>query len=155
MGSIIIFTILILLIQEHDIYLSILCVIFEFFHQYFTVFWVQVFCLLRKVTVQFSSVAQFSSVKSLSHVWLFATQQTAARQASLSITNSWITKTHAHWVNDVITPSNPVVPFSSHLQSFPATGSFQMNQFFTSHDQKLEIQLQHESFQWLFRTDFL
>ena len=30
-----------------------------------------------------------SSVQLLSHVWLFATPQTAARQASLSITNSW------------------------------------------------------------------
>ena len=28
--------------------------------------------------------------------------------------------------------SSSVVPFSSHLQSFPATGSFQMSQFFTS-----------------------
>ena len=31
----------------------------------------------------------FSSVQSLSHVWLFATPWTAALQASLSITNSW------------------------------------------------------------------
>ena len=31
---------------------------------------------------------QFCSVHSLSHVWLFATPWTAARQASLSITNS-------------------------------------------------------------------
>ena len=31
----------------------------------------------------------FSSVQSLSHVQLFATPWTAARQASLSITNSW------------------------------------------------------------------
>ena len=31
----------------------------------------------------------FSSVQSLSHVWLFVTQSTTARQASLSITNSW------------------------------------------------------------------
>ena len=30
-----------------------------------------------------------SSVHSRSHVWLFVTPQTAARQASLSITNSW------------------------------------------------------------------
>ena len=30
-----------------------------------------------------------SSVQSLSHVWLFGTPWTAARQASLSITNSW------------------------------------------------------------------
>ena len=32
---------------------------------------------------------QFSSVQSLSCVWLFATPWTAERQASLSITNSW------------------------------------------------------------------
>ena len=36
------------------------------------------------------SSVQFSSVQSLSQVWLFATPWTAARQASLSITNSWI-----------------------------------------------------------------
>ena len=34
--------------------------------------------------------SQFSSVQSLSHVWLFATPWTAARQASLSITNTCI-----------------------------------------------------------------
>ena len=34
------------------------------------------------------SSVQFSSVQSLSHVWLFATPWTAARQASLSVTNS-------------------------------------------------------------------
>ena len=34
-------------------------------------------------------VSQFSSVQSLSHVQLFVTLCTAARQASLSITNSW------------------------------------------------------------------
>ena len=32
---------------------------------------------------------QFSSVQSLSRIWLFATPWSAARQASLSITNSW------------------------------------------------------------------
>ena len=31
----------------------------------------------------------FSSVQSLTRIWLFATPWTAARQASLSITNSW------------------------------------------------------------------
>ena len=40
------------------------------------------------VCVQFSSVAQFSSVQSLSRVRLFATPWIAAHQASLSITNS-------------------------------------------------------------------
>ena len=34
-------------------------------------------------------MSQFSSVQSLSRVWLFATPWTAARQVSLSIINSW------------------------------------------------------------------
>ena len=34
-------------------------------------------------------VSWFSSVQLLSHVWLFATPWTTARQVSLSITNSW------------------------------------------------------------------
>ena len=36
----------------------------------------------------------------------------------------------SQWCHSTI--SSSVVPFSSHLQSFPASGSFQMSQFFTS-----------------------
>ena len=39
-------------------------------------------------TLEWVILIQFSSVQSLSHVWLFANPWTAARQASLSITNS-------------------------------------------------------------------
>ena len=42
-----------------------------------------------KKNIHIESGHQFSSVQSLSRVWLFATPWTAARQASLSITNSW------------------------------------------------------------------
>ena len=41
------------------------------------------------ISLQNISVIQFSSVQSLSHVWLFATPWIAAHQATLSITNSW------------------------------------------------------------------
>ena len=51
--------------------------------------------------------------------------------------------------------STSVVPFCSHLQSFPASGFFQMSQFFASGGQVLEFQLQHQSFQWIFKADFL
>ena len=51
----------------------------------------------------------FSSVQSLSHVWLFATPWTVACQASLSITNSQFTQTHVHWVSDVIQPSHSLL----------------------------------------------
>ena len=37
------------------------------------------------------------------------------------------------------TTSSSVVPFLSHLQSFPASGSFLMNQFFTSGDQSIGV----------------
>ena len=41
------------------------------------------------------------------------------------------TQTHVHQVNDAIQPSS-VAPFSSCPQSFPASGSFPISQFFTS-----------------------
>ena len=71
------------------------------------------------------------SVQSLSHVQLFATPWTAAYQASLSITNSQsLLKLMS--IESVIHPtlSFSVVPFSSCLQSFPASGSFPMSQGF-------------------------
>ena len=40
------------------------------------------------------------------------------------------TQTHGHWVGDAIQPSHPLLsPFSSCLQSFPASVSFLMSQF--------------------------
>ena len=54
-----------------------------------------------------------------------------------------------------LTISSSVIPSSSRLQSFPASGSFPTSQLLTTGGQILEFQLQHQSFQWIFRTDFL
>ena len=43
-----------------------------------------------------------------------------------------LTQTHVHRVGDAIQPSHPLVPFSSCLQPFTASGSFLMIQLFTS-----------------------
>ena len=48
-----------------------------------------------------------------------------------------LAQTHVHRVGDVIQTSHPIVPFSSCLQSFPASGSFPMSQFFTSGGQSI------------------
>ena len=75
----------------------------------------------------------FSSVQLLSHVWLFATPWTAACQASLSITNSWVYSNSCplnSWCHPTI--SSSVVPFSSCRQSFPASGSKNSKDFFFS-----------------------
>ena len=47
------------------------------------------------------------------------------------------------------------VLFSSCLQSFQASGSFPMSQFFASGGQSIGVSAQHQSFQRIFRTDFL
>ena len=67
-----------------------------------------------------------------------------------------LTQTHIRWVSDAIPPScplsSPVVPFTSCLQSFPASGSFLMSQLFASVAKGLE--LQHQSFRWIFRVEY-
>ena len=81
----------------------------------------------------------------------------AARQASMSITNTH--KLLRLMSIRLVIPSNHLIlcrPLSSCLQSFPASGSFPMSQFFVSRSQSLEfqLQLQYQSFQRIFRTDF-
>ena len=74
---------------------------------------------------------QFSRVQLLSYVQLFATPWIAARQASLSITNSQsLLKVMS--IESVMPSaiSSSVVPFSSWPQSLPASGSFPMSQLF-------------------------
>ena len=57
------------------------------------------------------------------------------------------------WCHPTISAS--VIPFSSCLQSFPASASFPMSQFSHRVAKVLKLQLQHQSSQWIFRTDFL
>ena len=87
-----------------------------------------------------NALVQFSSVQSLSRVRLVATPWTAAPQASLSITNCRSLPNPCPlslWCHPTI--SSSVVPFCSCLQSFPASGSFPMSQFFTSGGQNIGI----------------
>ena len=80
---------------------------------------------------------RFSSVQLLSCVRLFATPWTAACQASLSFTisQSLLKPMSIESVMPII--SSSVVPFSSCLQSFPASGSFPMSWLFLSGGQSI------------------
>ena len=83
---------------------------------------------------------KFSSVQSLSSVWLcdpidwsmprFPVHHCNSRSLLKLIPSSW-------WFDPTI--SSSVVPFSSRLQSFPASGSFPMSQSFTSDDQSIGV----------------
>ena len=78
-------------------------------------------------------------VQSLSCVQLFVTPWTAARQASLSTSPSPGACSNScplsQWCYPTI--SSPVVPFSSCLKSFPASGSLLMCRLFASGSQSI------------------
>ena len=91
-------------------------------------------------------------VQLLSRVQLFVTLWTAARQASLSITNSRSSPKLTSM--ESVMPSNHLILCRSLLlppSIFPSIrgnirDSFQMSQFFTSDGQSIGVQLQHQSF---------
>ena len=91
-------------------------------------------------SVWFRNTETGSSVQSLSCVQLFATPWTAARRPPCpsptprAYSNSCPS---SRWCHPTI--SSSVIPFSSHLQSFPVSGSFPMSQFFTSGGQSIGV----------------
>ena len=94
--------------------------------------------IIREMKIQTTmkyhfSLVRISAIQSLSHNWLFMTPWTAAHQASFSTTTPRVYSNSclsSQWCHPTI--SFFVVPFSSCLQSFPASGFFQMSQFFAS-----------------------
>ena len=122
------------------------------------------FLILIPFVFMFWSVDQLTSC-----VQLFATPWTAARQASPSFTISQnllrLMSIESEMPSNNFTLCCPlllllsaislsVVLFSSCPQSFPASGSFLVSQFFVSQVTKI-LEFQHQSFQWIFRTDLL
>ena len=66
------------------------------------------------------------------------------------------TQTHVHWVSDAIQPPHPLLsPSSPALNLSQNQGLFQWVSSSHQVDKLLEFQLQHQSFQWIFRTNFL
>ena len=103
------------------------------------------FMLTRTVVVQLLSCVQ-----------LFVTPWTAARQASLSFTISWSPPKLVHRVGDAIQPSHPLSSPSPHTFNLSQhQGLFQWVGSLHQVAKILEIQLQHQSFQWMFRVDLL
>ena len=67
-----------------------------------------------------------------------------------------LTQTHVHWVSDAIQSSHPLSspsPLAFNLSQHQ--GLFKWVSSLHQVAKVLEFQLQHQSFQWTFRTDFL
>ena len=98
-------------------------------------------CLQKeKIICINNSFRSISSIQSLSHVWLFATPWTAAHQTTCPSPAPGVHSNScplSRWCHPTI--SSSVVPFFSCPQSFPASGSFQMSQLFTSGGQSIGV----------------
>ena len=88
---------------------------------------------------------QFSSVQSLSHVRLFTTPWTTARQASLSFTNTW--SLLRLMSIKLVMPSNHLIlchPILLLPSIFPSIRVFPMSKFFASGGQSIAFSLNKE-----------
>ena len=65
------------------------------------------------------------------------------------------TQTHVHWVSDAIQPSHPLLSLSPTFNLSQHHGLFKWVSSSHQVAKVLEFQLQHQSFQWIFRTDLL
>ena len=64
-------------------------------------------------------------------------------------------QTHVHWVSDAIQPSHALLSPSPAFNLPQHQGLFQWVSSLHQVAKVLAFQLQHQSFQWIFRTDFL
>ena len=95
-------------------------------------------------------------VQLLTHVWVFMTPWTTAHQAYLSFTISQSLLKLMFNMFNAIQPSHPLLPPSPlALNLSQHQGLFQWVNSSHQVAKMLEFQLQHQSFQWIFRVDFL
>ena len=100
-------------------------------------------------SVQFSSVAQ--SCPTLCDPMAWSMPGLPVHHQLLEFT-----QTHVHWVSDVIQPSHPLLsPSPPTLNLSQHHGLFKWVSSSHQVAKLLEFQLQHQSFQWIFRTDSL
>ena len=105
--------------------------------------------------MKFIYMRAFKSCCSFSLVRLFATLWNAAHEPSMSSTVSQeFAQTHVDWVSDAIQPSRSLSSPPRALNLSQRQGLFQWVSSPHQVTKVLELQLQHQSFQWVFRVDF-
>ena len=105
------------------------------------------FCALRKLSVPFSCSVMSKSL------WPHGLQHARLPCPSPTLGTYSNSCPLSRWCHPTI--SSSVILFSSCPQSFSESGSFQWVSSSNLVAKVLEFQLQHQSFQWIFRTDFL
>ena len=100
------------------------------------------------ILVQFSSITQ--SCPTLCNPMNHSTPVLPVHHQLLEFT-----QTHVHWVSDAIQQSHPLSSPSPVFNLSQHQGLFKWVSSSHQVAKVLEFQLQHQSFQWTFRTDFL
>ena len=104
---------------------------------------------ISKYIIQFSSVAH--SCPTLRDPMNCSTPSLPVHHQLLKST-----QTHVHWVSDAIQPSHSLLsPSPPALNLSQHQGIFQWVSSSCQVDNGLEHQLQHQSFPWIFRVDFM
>ena len=98
---------------------------------------------------------RFSSVQSLSPVWLCDPMECSMPGLPVHHQLPEPSQTHVHRVGDAIHPSHPLSSPSPAFSLSQHQGLFQWVSSSHQVAKVLEFQLQHQSFQWTFRTDLL
>ena len=91
-----------------------------------------------------------------SHLWLSDPMDCSTPGLHVHHQLPKFTQTHVHWVGDAIQPPHPLSsPFPPAFNLCQHQGLFQWVCSSYQVAKVLEFQLQHQSFPWIFRTDFL
>ena len=99
-------------------------------------------------------LVSYCGCSSLSHVLLFTTAWTAGHQAFLYFTTSWSLLNScplSQWCHPTISTSVAPLPLALNLSQHQ--GLLQWVGSLTQVSKILELHLQHQSFQWIFRVD--
>ena len=120
-------------------------------------------------SISWASILKFYSIK-IWCIWKLSVQFSSIAQSCLIICNLLdcsmpgfpvhhqlpeLTQTHVHWVSNAIQPSHALSSPSIALSISQYQGLFQWVSSSYQVATALEVQLQHQSFQWIFRVDFL
>ena len=139
------------------------CLIFKNLTVFLSYFWMpHIFCLsahlvqfvLFCTSLELSLELQFSSVAQLCPT-LCDPMKCSTLGFPVHHQLSELAQTHVHWVRDAIQPSHPLSPSPPAFSLSQHQGLLQWLSSLRQLAKVLELQLQHQSFQWIVRTDFL
>ena len=115
-------------------------------------------CILQKIITDLYNRKLSCLYPGKTKNWIQVHFSSAAQLPGFSVHHQVpeLAQSHVHWVSDAIQPSHPLSsPSPPSFNLFQYHSLFQWVSSLLQVAKILELQLQHQSFQWIFSTDFL